>query len=286
MSLPQAATLAYPGPRPTDAEIDTFGITDRGKVRPDSQDHFLICQLRKQIQVHSTSLTDVSVTELGAQRLAFLMMVADGVGGNERGEEASRLALQGITRYVGESIQTYYAADATDHDALARSLSDAAIRCHADLVRQSGGATTLTLVIGVWPWAYIVQLGDSRYYLLRNGQLMQISRDQTIAQDLIDQGVVSQSTGLRSRWANVLSSALGGTNVNPVVTRIGLERTDVHLLCSDGLTKHVPDHRIEARLRELTSSEQAARQLLQDALDAGGTDNVTIIVARIKPAAQ
>ena len=108
------------------------------------------------------------------------------------------------------------------------------------------------------------------------GVLTQVSRDQTIAQDLIDQGVLARAHG--SRWADVLSSAIGGSHARPVVTRIDQDRSYVHLLCSDGLTKHVSDERIAERLRSMTSSRQVCEDLLQDALDGGGTDNVTIIV--------
>ena len=287
------------GPRPTDAEIDIFGLTHAGSVRPDNQDHFLICQLREQIDVYSTSLPDVTSLSLpdvrslpsGMVRRAFLMMVADGVGGGRGGEEASRFAVQAITRYVAESIDSYYGSDTGDHKAFARALSDAALRCHADLLRHGGGAressgmaTTLTMFVGVWPWAYLVQLGDSRYYVLRNGELLQVSRDQTLAQELIDQGAISREVGMRTRWSGVLSSALGGSTAKPVVTRIALDRGDVQLLCSDGLTKHVSDEQIGERLRTLTSAEQACRDLLRDAFEDGGSDNVTIIVGRVRPA--
>ena len=288
-----------PGPRPTDAEIDTFGLTHAGTVRPNNQDHFLIGQLREQIDVHSTSLPDVASLSLpdarlmppGMVRMAFLMMVADGVGGGRGGEEASRFTVQAITRYVAESIDSYYGSETGDHEALSRALSDAALHCHADLIRHRGGArefsqmaTTLTMFVGVWPWAYLVQLGDSRYYLLRKGELFQVSRDQTLAQELIDEGAISREVGVRTRWSNVLSSALGGSTAKPVVTRIALDRGDVHLLCSDGLTKHVSDEQIGERLRTLTSADQACHELLQDALEDGGSDNVTIIVGRIRPA--
>ena len=274
------------GPRPTDAEIDVYGLTHPGKERAENEDHFLVCQLRKQIDVYLTSLPDLAGLSSDGERLAFLAMVADGVGGTERGEEASRLSVEAITRYVTDNIQSYYAADLGDDRPFVKTLSDAALRCHADLVRRAkeapGGpsmATTLTLFIGIWPRIYLVQIGDSRYYLLRDGVLTQVSRDQTIAQDLIDQGVLARAHG--SRWADVLSSAIGGSDARPVITRIDQDRSYVHLLCSDGLTKHVSDERITERLRSMTSSRQACEDLLQDALDGGGTDNITIIVVRV-----
>ena len=275
------------GARPTGAEIDVHGLTHPGKVRAENEDHFLVCELKKQIDVHLTSLPDLAGLSSDGERLAYLAMVADGVGGAHRGEEASRLSVEAITRYVTDNIQSYYAtADLGDDKTFVKTLSDAALRCHDDLIRRAkeapGGlsmATTLTLFIGIWPKIYLVQIGDSRYYLLREGVLTQVSRDQTIAQDLIDQGVLARAHA--SRWADVLSSAIGGSYARPVVTRIDQDRSYVHLLCSDGLTKHVSDEQIAERLRSMTSAQQVCEDLLQDALDGGGTDNITIIVGRV-----
>jgi protein phosphatase len=276
-----------PGPRPEDSEIDIFGLTHPGKLRPENQDHFFVGQLKKQIHVHSTSLPEVAQLPVEAERLAFLVMVADGVGGSSVGEEASRLALAAVTRYVAESIHCYYASDPENDESFVRALAEAATRCHEDLLDRAREdpahpvmATTLTLFIGVWPRAYLVQVGDSRYYLLRGGELVQISRDQTIAQDLIDQGVFSPTEAARTRWASVLSSAIGGSTAAPAVTRIDQDRSLVHLFCTDGLTKHVSNERIAEVLRTMTSARQACEALLQDALDGGGTDNVTIVVGR------
>ena len=141
-------------------------------------------------------------------------------------------------------------------------------------------ATTLTVVLGVWPWVYLLQVCDSRYYNFANGALTQITRDQTMAQELVDQGVMTRSAAFASRWANVLSSSIGGEQTAPVVTRISNNWESVHLLCSDGLTKHVSDERIAERISQMTSAKQACEALLQDALDDGGTDNITIIVGR------
>jgi len=144
-------------------------------------------------------------------------------------------------------------------------------------------ATTLTLWIGVWPKAYLLQVGDSRFYVLRDGVLTQVSRDQTMAQELVDQGIMTRTDAFNTRWANVLSSSLGGRQTAPVVTAMDQGWQNVGLLCSDGLTKHVSDERIAERLRTMTSSRQACEALLQDALDDGGTDNITIVVGRVVP---
>jgi protein phosphatase len=120
--------------------------------------------------------------------------------------------------------------------------------------------------------------------MYHNGELTQISRDQTIAQELADQGILERADISTSPLSHVLSSAIGGSQAAPVVTRITRDWGTVVLLCSDGLTKHVPDHRIAERLASLTSSEQTCRELLQDALEDGGSDNVTMIIGRtIRP---
>src|SRR5438132_175167 len=109
---------------------------------------------------------------------------------------------------------------------------------------------------------------------------MQLSRDQTLAQDLVDRGVFRRSDTLSSPFSNVLWSALGGPEAAPIVTHMQQEWGNVGLLCSDGPTKHVPDSRIRERLLAMTSAKQVCEDLLRDALDAGGTDNVTVLVGR------
>lgn len=273
--------------KPRDDEIDVHGLTHPGKVRKENQDHFLICQLRKHMQVHMSSLPEGAGLSEGPERLAFLAMVADGVGGGPAGETASRLTVAGVAQYVSESINAYYTADSTDGAALTGALNAAALRAHADLLEVSElspgrgrMATTLTLWIGVWPNIYVLQVGDSRHYVLRDGALLRGTRDQTIGQDLVDSGVLDDEQAARLRWSDVLSSAIGGSESAPVVTRFDSGWGHVHLLCSDGLTRHVSDERIRDRLSTMTSAKQVCEDLLQDALDGGGTDNVTLIVGR------
>lgn len=272
--------------KPRDDEIDVWGLTHPGKVRKDNQDHYLLASLHRQIHVHGTSIPGPHNFELGDERIAFLAMVADGVGGRSHGEEASRIALEEATQYVTSSTLCWYQGDARE-EAFIDLLQQAATRSHERVLERAGAdqdhagmATTLTLWIGVWPWYYLLQVGDSRYYLYRQGSLTQVTRDQTMAQDLVDQGVLARSALARSPFANVLSSAIGGQQTAPVVTRIASDWDNVHLLCSDGLTKHVSDERIAERLATMTGARQCCEALLQDALDGGGTDNITIIVGR------
>jgi serine/threonine protein phosphatase PrpC len=281
------APLAPPDRKPRDDEIDVYGLTHPGKLRTENQDHFLICALRKQMVVNRTSLPDAEQLLAGSERLTLLMMVADGVGGGSKGEEASRTALEGVTKYVSRSMRSYYAASSADDREFFEALQEGALQCHAELLRRGeedpeyrGMATTLTLYLGVWPRAYLLQVGDSRCYLLQNGVLRQVTRDQTMAQELIDLGVMTPAAAAGTRYERTLSSSIGGRQTAPVVTRFDLAWDTVVLLCSDGLTKHVSDERIGEQLRKMTSAKQVCEDLLQDALEDGGTDNISLIVRR------
>jgi len=273
--------------KPLDDEVDFYGLTHPGLVRKENQDHFLIGSLRKHLDVHQTSLPALDRNPAMGERLGYLAMVADGVGSSERGGEASSLAIEAATDYVAHSMGCYYAADASNETAFHQALQEAAMRCHETVLQRaeadpdSGSmATTLTLYIGIWPWSYLLQVGDSRCYVFHKGHLAQITRDQTLAEALVDQGVLTRSDVADSQWSHVLSSSIGGSTTAPVVTRIRLAWKSVGLLCSDGLTKHVSDEQIAGRLRDMTSAKQACEALLQDALDGGGSDNITIIVGR------
>jgi protein phosphatase len=273
--------------KPRDDEMDVYGLSHPGKVRRENQDHFLMATFHKRVNVIATNLPDAERRlPVGEQRLAYVAMVADGVGGGVGGAEASATALQALMRYVDGSVTVYYGARANEAEFI-ELLQSAAMQAHGAVRarRDEQGlegtmATTLTMYIGVWPTYYLLQVGDSRYYVWRDGVLTQITRDQTMAQDLVDDGVLAAASADRSPMAHVLSSAIGADKTVPVVTRLESDWGNVHLLCSDGLTKHVSNARIAEVLGSMTSAKQAAEQLLQDALDGGGSDNITILVGR------
>jgi serine/threonine protein phosphatase PrpC len=274
-------------PKPQFGDIDAWGLTHPGKVREANQDHFLVGALTNGVQIDATSLGYAKDQVVFRDRSASVGVVADGVGGSMGGEHAARVAVEALVQEVSRSFHHAQFAEAKDPDVFSRLLHDAALACHESLLQQAeeepekgSFATALTFFLGLWPHAYLLQVGDTRCYIHQNGRLTQITRDQTWAQDLIDTGTLSQTRAQASRWANVLSSSIGGQESTPVVTRIERTWGDVVLLCSDGLTKHVSDERIAERIANMTSSRQLAEDLLQDTLDDGGTDNVTIIVGR------
>ena len=282
MTEPEAPKVFSP-------KLDVHGLTHPGKVRTNNEDHFLVCSLQRKVEVLHTSLPASSL--LGrTEGLAFLALVADGVGGSRAGEEASRIALEHVTRYVSQSLNCYYTSDPADDESFVRELEEDAMKVHAEISAEAdhnhdrrGMATTLTLWLGFGSSAYLLQVGDSRCYILQNRELIQISRDQTMAEEFVDAGVIKREDAAFSRWNNVLSSAIGGPQAAPKVTRVAQSLGSIGLMCSDGLTRHVSDETIRDRLLNMTSARECCELLLQDALDAGGEDNITIIVGRPQP---
>jgi protein phosphatase len=274
--------------RPADDELDLFGITHTGKVRTENQDHFLVSTVHPQVVIHGTSLPDPDKLPLRGTRFATVLVLADGVGGAAAGSEAARLATEAVTRYVTTVMRSFHAAGQATEEELVTSLKETALEAHKAVKEradhhpeQKGMATTLTVCVVVYPWAYVIQVGDSRCYFYGGGKLSLLTRDQTVAQSLIDQGLMPAERLEASPFKHVLSSAIGSDEAVPVVTPFDIsERGALILMCSDGLTKHVTDAEIESYCRNLKSSEQVARDLLNLALDRGGRDNITIIAAR------
>ncbi len=286
--LLSSAITAESGPKPRDNQVDFFGITDIGKVRKENQDHFLIATVHQQLVIHGTSFPDPEKLPVRGQRLASIMLVADGVGGAAAGGEASQLTVETIARYVSSTMSCFQSQEGTaEEENLLESLRAAVRQAHGAVRAEAAGrgeskmATTLTLGLLVWPVGYIMQIGDSRCYHWTNGKLQLVTRDQTLAQDLVDQGVLPIERMAKSPFRNVLARAIGADEATPEVTRISLVPGGRLVFCSDGLTKHVSDGEIGEQVALSQSSEQLCRALLAMALDRGGSDNVTVLAARI-----
>lgn len=275
--------------RPRDDELDVFGVTHVGKVRKDNQDHFLFCTVHKALRVITTSLSTPELLEIPSQRLASMFMVADGVGGNEGGEAASRMTVETMAMYFTHAMHCYFNSEAPDGTSFLHDLQAAAQTASTNVAsrareRPEAGrmATTLTLGMAVWPDLYVLQVGDSRAYRVRGGELTRLTRDQTMAQDLVDRGAMSAADAARSPLRNILSSAIG-RDALPEVSHHDLERGDLILLCSDGLTNHVPEERIVALAQTMPTCAEICRTLLEEALAGGGSDNVTVLAVRSNP---
>lgn len=270
----------------TTPAIDVFGLTDRGLTRDANEDHFLIAHVRKSIEVTHTSLPPDQLPHQFARVGGYLFAVADGVGGGPDGEVASERTLAAMLSYVGKAASCFQGLDTSAEHALFEKLETTVREVHDDLIAEYGGmsaklpATTLTMVLLIWPRAYHVQVGDSRAYVRRRGQLQRITRDQTLGEYMVSLGAWTDEQAAKSRTAENLSSAIGGSELFPVVGLIDLTPGDTLLLCTDGLNKHVPDDRIDRVLAQADSAEATSRTLIRDALGAGGTDNVSVVVVR------
>ncbi|GGK84960.1 PP2C family protein-serine/threonine phosphatase [Mangrovihabitans endophyticus] len=205
-----------------------------------------------------------------------LLVVADGMGGMAAGDVASRLAVDAITS-LDMAIDNEHQMDAL-HKALEAANGRIAETVAGDAALQGMG-TTLTAVIFSADRAALAHVGDSRAYLLRAGRLNQLTKDDTYVQMLVDQGLIRpEEAGNHPRRA-VVTQALQGEPVSPAYVIVEPEPGDRWLLCSDGLTTVVPTETIEAEMLAVQDPQACAERLLELALQAGGPDNVTVIVA-------
>ncbi len=281
--MTSVADSRTPDIRPLAADIDVFGLTHQGNLRKINQDQFLIASLHKALQVHHTSLPREQLGDLMSELRGFFCMVADGVGGRPGGERASGTALQAIADWAVNTMRFHYQHDPVTESAFLNDLTEAVLQSHEAIrAREAGTATTLTMVMFRWPRAYLVHVGDSRCYRLRDGRLEQLSKDQTMAQALVDAGVLPPGEADGSRWKHVLSSALGAGDAAPATSVYDHRWDDVMLLCTDGLTKHVSDDEIREVLANVRSAEGICRALMDLTLQRGATDNVTVVAGRLR----
>lgn len=264
------------------------GLTHRGKRRETNADHFLVAQLHRSLRVVDGSLEIPEGLEVGPG--GHLLVVADGVGDGS-GEEASELAVDSMLHYISGAMQFCRTNLSLEQDLL-EEFTAAICASHEALLEESksepdrtGLATTLTMTYVLGLRAYVGHVGDSRCYLVRDGKATRITKDQTYAQMLIDQGLLSETKAGRSRLSHVLASALGGKDeARPSVLTylMSLRQSDALVLCTDGLTKHVSDVEIAEELSKHASAADSCKSLVETALDRGGSDNVTVIVGKFE----
>jgi serine/threonine protein phosphatase PrpC/sugar phosphate permease len=250
--------------------LSAYGVTHVGRVRDSNEDTFVIYQIDQGAPPAPAEASVLSTAGPGV-----LLMVCDGMGGAAAGEVASALAAETICRTLSENRAQpdLLAALAAANEAIYRES-----RRRADA---RGMGTTATAALVRDDHLLVAQVGDSRAYLFRGTDLQRLTRDQSLAAAMIDEGILSPEKLKDFRRKNVVLQALGVEEaVTPVVTKVDLEPRDAILLCSDGLHGQVDEEQI---LSILCRSDQPAEQvqaLLRAALDTGAPDNVTIVLAR------
>ena len=214
---------------------------------------------------------------------AGVAVLADGMGGQPHGDEAARLAVETVIRIAG----SHHSPDHTwlesggDPAALVR-LANRAVLSYTERDRRfEGMGTTLALLCLAPGEAAVAHVGDSRIYRLRAGTLERLTRDHTPVQHAVEQGTMSEAEARRAPERNMLERGLGAiTRSDPDVTRLAREDGDLFLLCSDGLTEALEDEEITRIASDPSLSLQdRAEALIESALDAGGPDNVSVILA-------
>jgi len=276
-------------------KMDVCGLTDVGRVREANEDQFLIADLNKSMLIHQTSLSQDDHTRLFGGSQGALLLVADGMGGHAAGKQASTIAVQALEHYVLNTMPWFFRLQQCQETDLQDELKSAMESCQQSIEsaasarpEQHGMGTTLTMGYILWPRLYVVHVGDSRCYLYRAPKLERITTDQTMAQQLVEQGVLAAEEVSQSRWSHVLWSCLGGGSrkVSAEVYKANLTAGDTLLLCTDGLTARLRDEDLLNMLRQGGSAEEMCRRLVAAANEAGGSDNITVVVARFLDAQQ
>lgn len=253
----------------------TWGVSDVGRVRNNNEDSFLMVDLTT-----GTPLTPGDPVPSPG----FLLMVADGMGGHEAGEVASRMAVETVSHYVSMSLAgTRLPSRRRFVDILRKAVVQANTAIYAasqaDAQRQGMG-TTLTAA-GVYDGAaFFAQVGDSRAYVLRTNTVVQMTQDQNLATELAATGTTPPDYSAGGSYQNVLLQALGAEpRVTVPVSFLELRRGDWIVVCSDGLTTVVHDQEIGDALLHTADLQRACHTLVETANARGGRDNVTVVAA-------
>jgi PPM family protein phosphatase len=283
-----AAEPNKPKPASTTVHVQFGAVSHTGKVRANNEDHFLVSQVSRKQEILLTNVPkDQFPAHTGEE--AYSMIVADGMGGMAAGEVASRLAITTGLKLFHRSPKWGFKVNQKEARELFERVSHHLREIDRTLTDRSysdrqlfGMGTTLTLAYSIGVDLFIIHLGDSRAYLYRKGELCQLTKDHTVAQAMADAGYISPEDVKHHRKRNALTNFLGGHNgkVKADIRWLRLADGDRVLLCSDGLNDMVDDASIAKILGEHDQPRDAAQILLDEALNQGGKDNVTVIVAR------
>ena len=270
--------------------VKSFGVTDCGKVRQSNEDQFLIAELTKAMRVWQTSLPEPKL-QVGEER-AHLFLVADGMGGHQAGERASAMAVAAIENFTLNTFRWFFASDDAGAQKVLTHFQSALEQADASIAEEAsehpelkGMGTTVTMAFQLGAQLCLVHVGDSRAYAFRGGSLHQLTQDHTMVAELVRSGTLREDQVAAHPFRHVITNVVGGPNVGVKVQARAFEMQagDRLMLCSDGLTEMVNDDAIAAVFGAEQDPEAAARTLLKQALDAGGRDNITVLVVRFDP---
>lgn len=260
--------------------VHVFGRTDVGRTREHNEDTFAVADL----STGNASLQPDVRTHVSGPR-GSLFLVADGMGGAAAGEVASQMAVDVI---LEELQDRWCRAQTTDPEHFAHSLRAATEAANARIhdyavahPENRGMGTTATIAGLLGDTLFLCQVGDSRGYIVRDGQAIQITKDQSLMQKLIEAGELTPEEAEVSERRNIILQALGPEpRIKVDLTSQQVRRGDVLILCTDGLTGQVRANEIAEVVRRQHDLVEVCKQLIERANEAGGPDNITVVAAR------
>ncbi len=270
--------------------VELGAVSHAGKIRLDNEDSFLVTCFERRLHTLLTNLPADQIPDQYSER-GYAMFVADGIGGRATGEVASRTAISTLVDLIIQTPDWIMRPDDKRFLEVLRRMEERFGQLPAALNRRaqeephlSRMGTTLTLAASLGPDLVIAHVGASRAYLFRQSQLLHLTSDQTVAQVLADVGVIRPEEMSRHHTRRMLTSAIMATGGKADVElhHLKLIDGDQLLLCSDGLTEMVTDAQISAVLEKEEPAADACRTLVDLALEAGGRDNVTVVLGRYR----
>jgi PPM family protein phosphatase len=290
---PYAETGEYrclPRPPSASVQVDIGALSHQGKVRSNNEDCYLVARFERALQKLLTNLPEGQLPSR-LEEVGYGMLVADGIGGSLAGEVASRMAVSTLVNLVVNTPDWIMRPGERESARLMERMAERYRSVDATLKEEaradpnlSGMGTTMTVAASLGDELFLGHIGDSRAYLCRGDRLHRLTRDHTSAQALADAGLIAQEEVGKHRLRHVLTRALGGSGAKGEaeadIERIGLSDGDQILLCTDGLTEMVNDATIAVILLCGGTSQEACQILVDAALERGGKDNVTVVLAR------
>jgi serine/threonine protein phosphatase PrpC len=270
--------------------VEPGAASHKGMVRPNNEDHYLVARFDRAMQLLMTNLPPGQVPHRSAET-AYGMVVADGLGGAAAGEVASRTAITALVDLVLRTPDWIMRPDGDLIEEVKERMDRRFRQISQELVEQAradpgltGMGTTMTLACSLGADMVVAHVGDSRAYILRQGRLVRLTRDHTLAQALADSGAIERDDEAAHRMRHVLTNVIGAKadSVKAELHRVRLADGDQVLLCTDGLTEMATDAAVADVLRKGGSAAEACDALIDLALAGGGRDNVTAVLARYR----
>lgn len=239
-----------------------FSITDRGKLRKNNED----CCLTKEVGSYT------------------LFILADGMGGHKGGEIASRTAIEHISIFLSEKL-----TDKMLPGQIMLLLSEVLEKVNGEILDMSkndlsliGMGTTCDICIISKNTAYIAHIGDSRVYKISKNNIQRLTKDHSLVQYMLESGTITPEEAIHHPQKNIILRALGSSAlIEPDILHEKVSPGDVILMCSDGLSNMLDEEVIRKTVAEETTPEGSAEKLVKLANDAGGSDNITVIIAKL-----